>query len=484
MLKDGPVQDGEEGVLAYLRKRARSVDPRPFFLVIGLVNPHDVLFYPAQFNASGYSPALLEGPVDVPATYFESLATKPAVQEQWVRFNLATGGAPADVVQARKYVNFYANLVKQTDAYLNTTLNLLDELGLTDDTVVIKTADHGEMAMSHQGQIQKMFNMYEQSLRVPLVISNPKLYPRPLQSDALVSHVDMVPTLATLMGTPPALVAAAGWQGVSYADAVVQPERFTTPQDEIVFLFDDFQFGQPAYPGFPGPQTHIVALVEARWKFAMYYDPKGVYPSEYEMYDLWTDPREVVNLAWPGANVTAEQRAQRTRLAAKLQRVIDVRLAPRLGVEWQLDITSTSMAALDRTALSVSVGGGAQGPPIGGAPLSQPGSNAEATFTPVAGGGCLDVTTGAGGPPCVADVDWSVLSGAGTMLGSARVVCSPTGAGGATCDGRAAVQAGTVSFRGLRAEGLRFRATVPSNAGGNGSLAIQGVAMTATQEAA
>jgi arylsulfatase A-like enzyme len=38
---------------------------------------------------------------------------------------------------------------------LNQTLNLLEELNLTDDTVVIKTADHGEMAMSHNGQVNE-----------------------------------------------------------------------------------------------------------------------------------------------------------------------------------------------------------------------------------------------------------------------------------------------------------------------------------------
>lgn len=225
-----------------------------------------------------------------------------------------------------------------------------------------------------------------------------------------------------------------------------------------------------------------MAIVEDRWKFAQYYDPRGVFPSEYEMYDLWTDPDEVANLAWPGANVTTEQRAQRVRLAAKLQRVVDTRLVPRVGVEWRLDISSTTMAALDRTTLSVSVGGGAQGPPIGGFPLTQPGANAEVTYTPVVGS-CLDEDGGAGGPPCVVDAEWSVLSGAGTMQGTARLVCSPTGRGGAACDGRASVQAGSAAFRGLRAEGLRFRGTVPSIEGGNGTLAIQGLAVIATQEA-
>lgn len=66
----------------------------------------------------------------------------------------ALGQAPQkNLSQAYEYLNFYANLIKQTDAYLNSTLNLLDELGLTESTVVVKTSDHGEMALSHDNQV-------------------------------------------------------------------------------------------------------------------------------------------------------------------------------------------------------------------------------------------------------------------------------------------------------------------------------------------
>ena len=64
----------------------------------------------------------------------------------------ALGSSPQNESQALAYLNFYANLIKESDAYLNSTLNLLDQLGLTQKTVVIKTADHGEMAMAHGGQ--------------------------------------------------------------------------------------------------------------------------------------------------------------------------------------------------------------------------------------------------------------------------------------------------------------------------------------------
>lgn len=134
MESTGPVETGQEGVYQYLREAAAK--GKPFFLVISLVNPHDVLFYPLQWNASGYSSSLLQGPASLPTTWNENLITKPAVQRQWAAQNLAGGVSPQDQVQAVNYLNLYANLIQQTDAYLAATLNLMDELGLTDNTVV------------------------------------------------------------------------------------------------------------------------------------------------------------------------------------------------------------------------------------------------------------------------------------------------------------------------------------------------------------
>ena len=47
--------------------------------------------------------------------------------------------------QGIQYLNFYGNLIKLVDSYLVMLMDTLDELGLTKDTVVVRTADHGEM---------------------------------------------------------------------------------------------------------------------------------------------------------------------------------------------------------------------------------------------------------------------------------------------------------------------------------------------------
>ena len=132
--------------------------------------------------------------------------------------------------------NFYGNLQRHVDQYVVQVMDTIEEAGLLDDTVVIATSDHGEMGMSHGGLIQKCFNFYEETMRVPLVFSNPVLYPQPLISDALVSHVDLVPTLATLLGVPPS-ARQTDWQGVDFSSLLLDPQNAPPVQDYTVFTY-------------------------------------------------------------------------------------------------------------------------------------------------------------------------------------------------------------------------------------------------------
>ena len=210
---------GSEGALQYLSSTAAQ--QQPFFMVISLVNPHDVLFYPnSAFEEAGYDDSWLTGNIGLPETVEEDLSTKPSVQEQFVRiFNLT--GKPRTAEQKRNYLNFYGNLMRSSDNYLVDVLDKLEETGLFDSTLVIRTADHGEMGLTHGGMRQKNFNFYEEALRVPLVYSNPNLFPKPASTDALVSHVDFLPTLASLAAAPSS--ARSDWQGVDYSSLVLRP---------------------------------------------------------------------------------------------------------------------------------------------------------------------------------------------------------------------------------------------------------------------
>ena len=299
-----------EGALQYLNSAAAR--QQPFFLVVSLVNPHDVLFYPEAFAKSGYEEEeengekWLEGEIRPPATALEDLSTKPSAQEE------------------------FRNLMKASDEYLVDVLSALEANGLMDDTLVVRTSDHGEMGLAHGGMRQKNFNFYEETLRVPMVFSNPKLFPKPHTSDALVSHVDLLPTLASLVGAPRS--ARRNWQGVDYSSLVLRPNLKRSVQDYVVFTYDDYQSGQKHGP-YPKPPNHVVSIREERWKLAKYFDVDGNERPQWEMYDLKRDPLERINLAYEDHKRTPLQEREYRRLRRKLARVQKTRLKPlkRLG---------------------------------------------------------------------------------------------------------------------------------------------------------
>lgn len=322
MQSAGEVTQGKEGALSYLRDVATR--QQPFFLIVSLVNPHDVLAFPNIWQDGGYAPSWLEGEIDLPESVSDDLTTKPSAQRAFLqRLNAGLGRLPNADAQ-RDYLNFYGNLIRATDAYLVELLDTLEELELTENTMVIRTSDHGEMGMAHGGMRQKSFNVYEETMRVPLTFSNPRLFPEARQSDALVSHVDLLPTLASLIGAPDD--ARAEWQGVDYSAQLLDPAA-PPPQEYVLFTYDDLRCAQNVVQLVP-PPNRIQCMRTDRYKLARYYDGAGVQPEQWEMYDVHEDPGELINLAHPAASLTPEQAATREALISQLGEVTATRLQP------------------------------------------------------------------------------------------------------------------------------------------------------------
>ena len=114
-------------------------------------------------------------------------------------------------------------------------------------------------------------------MRVPLVYSSPRLFRRPRTDHSLVSHVDFLPTLASLVGAPSS--ARAAWQGIDYS-ARILGRSAKPPQDYTVFTYDDYQSGQPRGP-YPKPPNHVVSIRERRYKLARYYYADGKVPDQW-----------------------------------------------------------------------------------------------------------------------------------------------------------------------------------------------------------
>ncbi|MCC6312640.1 MAG: sulfatase-like hydrolase/transferase [Thermomicrobiales bacterium] len=328
---DGPVEAGKEGALDFLN--SADAKSKPFFLVVSLVNPHDVLAYPNLYDQSGagYDDSDLVGNIGLPPTVDEDLSTKPTAQAQFLQLTNGGLGPLLTDDMKRDYLNFYGNLMKESDAYLVQLLDTLEAQGMLDNTVVIGTSDHGEMGLAHGGQRQKMFNFYEETLRVPLVYSNPKLFPKPVTSNAMVSHVDFLPTMAGLFNAPKG--ARSKWQGVDYSKIIRSATKGKGKgkgkvQKYVVFTYDDYQCGQKSGP-YVQPPNHIASIRESRYKLARYYDESGVEPDQWEMYDLKQDGLEKKNLAAPNYKRNKKQQKEYKRLRKKLADVEKTRLRPR-----------------------------------------------------------------------------------------------------------------------------------------------------------
>jgi choline-sulfatase len=307
--------------------------PEPFCLVFSLVNPHDVLGYPDSYRPGGYGVQEFRGlGVPLPASIDEDLSGKPAVQAL-SRLGMDNYLGPLADRQARQdYVDFYAYLQRVVDRHVGRLLRALgpaqDETSLRSRTIVIRTSDHGEMGLSHGGLRQKIFNAYEETIRVPLVISNPRLFPQPRESDALVSLLDVVPTCLGIAGP--------GNRPQSLDGEDLSPliyGRAPAVRDSVLFTYDDHQAGT-ALQNASGQPNRVRCVRDERFKYAVYLDPDARAQPEYELYDLQEDPLEMRNLLHVRGGGARERRHEelRERMAAALTRLCtdSATLAPRL----------------------------------------------------------------------------------------------------------------------------------------------------------
>lgn len=321
--------------------------PEPFCLVVSLVNPHDVLGYPASFRRGGYDPAdFRDLGVELPPTVDEDLRGKPAVQALMrIGMDAYLGGLQGQRAQL-DYVNFYAHLHRVVDEKVGRLLAALGDAGdpgsLRSRTVVVRCSDHGEMGLSHGGLRQKAFNAYEETINVPIVVSNPVLFGEPAETDAFASLVDLLPTIAGLAG---ANTEGAGLRGRDLAPvlarharprrealaaapvdltSVIERSPAESVQEEVHFTYDDHQAGTASQEA-PGQPNRVRAVRTASHKYAVYCDPTGREPTEHEMYDLERDPNERRNLLAlrGGEPLDPADRAAREEMAERLELVME-----------------------------------------------------------------------------------------------------------------------------------------------------------------
>ncbi len=166
--------------------RSRKAGDRPFFLSLnpGLVH--------AAFRTNRFwIDRIPEALVDVPPV---DVSGHPADEYQRASKAWRHGFDPETVRSVRR---IYFAMCAEADAVVGTVLSALEASGLADETVVVFSSDHGELALEHQ-QYYKM-SMFEGSVRVPLILKGPGIA-RGQRVDRPVSLVDLAPTICDLAG--------------------------------------------------------------------------------------------------------------------------------------------------------------------------------------------------------------------------------------------------------------------------------------------
>lgn len=156
-----------------------------------------------------------------PAIYERFYADMP-IDEALYRPNAKAGPKRAD---AEKCVRVYYALVTSIDQQVGRVLDALDEIGEAENTVVVFTADHGEM-MGSQGAMGKG-DIYNESFLVPFLVRHPGVL-EPRTEDLLLGTVDIMPTVLSMMGLSGRIPDSV--QGFDYAKGLQTGVYTVTPK--------------------------------------------------------------------------------------------------------------------------------------------------------------------------------------------------------------------------------------------------------------
>lgn len=163
----------------------------PFFLGVGFYRPHTPFVAPAKYFDM-YPKAEIEIPY-TPEGYLETLPI-PA-QEILTRFKIQNNLSDDLALSA---IQAYYACISFVDAQVGRVIDALEELGLRENTIIVFTSDHG-YHMGEHGYYQKM-TLFEDSDRIPLIISYPDQNTKGETTNSLVEMIDFYPTLSELSG--------------------------------------------------------------------------------------------------------------------------------------------------------------------------------------------------------------------------------------------------------------------------------------------
>lgn len=354
-------------VVKLIQELHASQDDTPWFITASFTNPHDIALWGFFSNLTGnlqdqydfsvpdYVPKDVFDADKFARTRLEKLDSKPSCQKS---YHDAYSSFMQPSFVRPDYYRLYYKLHADVDKHLGQVVGALEASRFLDNTVIIFTADHGDLLGSHGGLFQKWYMAYEEALHVPFVVVPPgKAAPKSVSIPT--SHIDLAPTILGLAGidadaarqklapgfSDPLALVGRDLSPIIMAQA--EPKSLAAP---IYFMTDDDpsrgldqkNFIGLSYDSVSQPshvETVIAEIDGALWKYSRYFDhprywsspgtpgDRGVQdivvkplrresttdgttqrlyqqnvkttpkPDEFEMYNVSADPQELDNLA-------------------------------------------------------------------------------------------------------------------------------------------------------------------------------------------
>jgi arylsulfatase len=340
--------------ITWLRRKGRPLSDagKPWSLFVSLVNPHDIMYFntdepgkPVQDTGKllkRATPApnreFYRKTWDMPVakTLREPLdaAGRPKAHGEFLKvWDSVLGHIPLEEARWRRFNDFYINSIRSVDIQLQNILAELDALGLAERTIIVFTADHGEMAGAHCLRGKGPF-AYEESIHIPFVVVHPDVKGGQT-CRALTSHLDVTPTLLALAGVPATRRSESAGRDLPGKDlapvlAKAAAADVHAARESVLFTYsallcnDDGLIkvcGEAIAEGRNAQATlkasgykpdlkkrgSLRTVFDGRYKFSRYFAPvdrnrpatiDDLYKAnDVELFDLQTDPEETSNLA-------------------------------------------------------------------------------------------------------------------------------------------------------------------------------------------
>jgi arylsulfatase A-like enzyme len=382
----------------WLRTRGRplSDDGKPWCMYVSFVNPHDVMYF--NTDAPGESlqdtgklrlqaarapehtlykatwdvsvPDSLRQPFDAPG--------RPRAHGEFDRvWDHILGHIPPDEARWKRFNDYYLNCIRNVDRSVEALLAELEALQLDQNTIVIFTSDHGEMAGAHGLRGKGPF-AYRQTNHLPLYVVHPDVKGG-RQCRSLSGHIDLLPTMFSMAGVTAdraAELAGQALPGRDLAPLLANPasQPLDAARPATLFTYSGlasndasvFDFAAKAALAGKDPKEeakrqgfrpdlkkrgHVRSAFDGRYRFTRYFspldhnDPATIDElfkwNDVELYDLAADPAEMNNLAMDRKTNAELIATMNGKLSALIKAEIgkdDGRELPDIaGITWGLD---------------------------------------------------------------------------------------------------------------------------------------------------